>query len=198
MRQAPDSIGWQPTKGMVMAFVQDGDLPDYLSAFEAVEVIGCDTNSLELFLAKETAFGVHPHQLKNQGWVSKTPTAMVLYHLEEVRLYGLWRITGRQVSSGTQIVTVEPLEKCPALGEECWHQLLAYTEEPDEDEYTGYTFPQLLEKDDAKSLIRMFWYAKTNPALISNMGAAEPEGQTHCHQLSPELQPLQLFMHRLL
>jgi hypothetical protein len=62
-------------------------------------VIGCDANSLKQYLDQEHAFGVVPSQLVSQGWVAKTPTALVLYQIDELKVHGLWRVTGRQVAN---------------------------------------------------------------------------------------------------
>ena len=148
---------------MVPSFAQwEGDtLPEHLAAFEAMEVIGCDANSLKLYLSQETAFGVYPDQLVGHGWVSKTPTALALYQIDEVQVHGLWKVTGRQVANGAQIATVELVESFLPLEEGAWHELLAYDEEADEDGYIGYTYPQVLDKAKTKALIKSFWDAKT-------------------------------------
>ena len=158
--------------------LQEGALPDYLADFEAVEVIGCDANTLKLYLGQESAFGVYPHQLKGQGWVSKIPTALVLYQIEEVKLYGIWRITGRQVAKGTQIVTVEAVDSFPPLEEGLWQDLLSYSDEPDEDGYIGYTYPQLLDRPNTEALARLFWDCKNDPTFASGTAPDQPEGDT--------------------
>jgi len=43
---------------------------------------------------------VVPSQLVSQGWVARTLTALVLYQIDERKVHGLWRVTGRQVANG--------------------------------------------------------------------------------------------------
>ena len=138
-------------------------LPDYMSEFGALEVIGCNSDSLEQYLGQEGAFGVHPHQLEGQGWVARTPTALALFHIEELTLHGLWKVTGRQVSNGTQIATVEPVDTFPSLEEPLWRDLLAYSEEADADGYMGYVYPQALDREKTRALVQLLWEAKHPP-----------------------------------
>ena len=158
--------------------------PDYLAEFEAIEVVGCDVNSLQLYLGYDSAFGVHPHQLKSEGWVPRNSTAMVLYEIEETKLYGIWKITGRQVASGKQVVTVEPVKKFAALEEGLWGELLTYTEGPGEDGYVGYQYPQLLDKANTQALICLFWYAENSSNQIDMVASRDNEGQLQSNNSS--------------
>lgn len=134
-----------------------------MSEFGALEVIGCDSDSLEQYLSQEGAFGVHPHQLKGQGWVAKTPTALALFHIEQLTLHGLWKVTGRQISGGTQIATIEPVDTFPSLEEPLWQDLLVFEETPDADGYVGYVYPQVLDREKTRALVQLFWEAKHPP-----------------------------------
>lgn len=163
-------------------------LPAYLSKYEAMEIIGCDTNSLKLYLGQEGAFGVYPNQLRSEGWVSRTPTALALYQIDEVHLHGLWKVTGRQVANGNQIVTIELIENFPQLSEGFWCDLLAYSEDPDEDGYTGYTYPQTMDKQKTQCLLRMFWEAKHAPQK-SPQAASRNTADTSPTEDASSLQP---------
>ena len=77
-------------------------LPRELAVFQRCEVVGCDTNSLQLYLEDKDAFGVVPNQVVNMGWDS-IPTALVLYELDTARIFGLWHVKGREINQGEQV-----------------------------------------------------------------------------------------------
>ena len=153
-----------------------------MSEFGALEVLGCDSESLEQYLSQDGAFGVHPHQLKGEGWVAGIPTALALFHIQELTLHGLWKVTGRQISGGTQIATVEPVGTFPPLEEPYWQDLLVFKETPDADGYVGYAYPQGLDSAKTRALVSLFWDAK-HPALPGTAGGASGQGEPrpYCH-----------------
>lgn len=143
--------------------------------FTAMEVIGCNSESLEQYLGQEGAFGVHPNQLKGEGWVARTPTALALFHIEELTLHGLWKVTGRQISNGTQIATVEPVDTFPALEEPLWQDLMVFNETGDADGYIGYVYPQALGREETRAMVQLFWGAE-HSALPPAADASSSQG----------------------
>lgn len=156
---------------------EEEQLPASLAAFQALEVIGCDSNSLKLYLSQTAAFGVLPEQLVGHGWVAQTPTALVLYQIDDIKVHGLWTVTGRQVANGAQIAIVELVEEFPALEEGIWHELLEYEDEADEDGYIGYKYPQVLDQDKTKSLITSFWQAKRYQSVAATQAGTGRQGK---------------------
>ena len=115
MRGSGAHSGWE---------TQEPGLPEQLAQFQAAEVIGCDSNSLQLYLEEGDAFGVLPHQLVNQGYGS-APTALVMYQIDTLELHGLWKTAGRQNASGQQVHVCTP-QSAPREGsQQCRTCLIA-------------------------------------------------------------------------
>ena len=95
-----------------------------LDKFEAMEVIGCDARSLMLYREEGDVFGVLPSQLVNHGY-GATPTAVVMFQVDTMKLHGIWKIGGRQTVDQAQVCTYQSSFTAASLQLHCSFQAVS-------------------------------------------------------------------------